>query len=351
MRMTGHRRRGTTMIEVLMTVSVICMVLSLCVPAVHMARESARRASCASNLKQLGTALHNFHSAHTYLPSSVNPSVPLSAGNAPQPPSISWETFALPYFESQWLYDRLDQTQNWSSMTPSTQFITPNAQLVCTRLSIFECPSAPLPAQHFDGDPQLNPWQAIAAPTDYATVTQVNPQLAALTDSAGNPLIDGAGVGIMPQNTRPSFDQVLDGLSNTILLVESAGRPQLWRRGGVAIGAPPAHMVNGGGWCRPASDIGLSGASLDGTTSPGPYPMNCTNGVDVGGQPYPYPAFTDANRVVSGSGQVYAFHTGGSYVLFADGSVKFVRETVSIRIFADLITRAGGETAGPDDLD
>lgn len=341
------KRCGISLVEVLTAISVVGVLLLLCLPALNAARDASRRSQCANNLKQLGTALHNFHSAHTCLPSSINPPVQVSSGNLPRPPSISWATLALPYFETQWLYDKYDQTQNWSSDTPASRFITPNAELVGTRLSIFECPSAPAAGQHLDGDPQASPWTPFAAPTDYATVTQVEPPLAALLGTAPGAATNS---GIMPQNSRPTFDHASDGLSNTILLVESAGRPQVWRRHGVSVGAPPAQLVNGGGWCRPASDIGLAGSSLDGSVSPGGCPMNCTNGIDVGSQPFPYPAFTDANNVVSGTGEVYSFHPGGSNVLFADGAVKFVRQDVALQIFAALVTRAGGEVAAPDDL-
>jgi prepilin-type N-terminal cleavage/methylation domain-containing protein/prepilin-type processing-associated H-X9-DG protein len=352
MRNGTNLRRAFTVVELLTVISIVGILLSLLLPAVQYAREAGRRAQCANNLKQLGIALHNFHSAHGYLPSSVNPPVPVSSGPVPppEPVSISWVTFALPYFESQWLYDKIDQSQNWSSSIPAATYVAPNSQMAGTRLSVFECPSSPAPSTHFDGDPQLAPWQAIAAPIDYATITQVEAILAVYTDGAGNTLVDTAGPGIMPQNSKPNFDQVLDGLSNTILLVESAGRPQVWQRR-TAEGTVPTNMVNGGGWCRPASDFGLNGSSPDGTTLPGPCAINCTNGADVYGQSYPYPAFTDANGIVSGSGETYAFHSAGANVLFGDGTVVFLRENADIRVFARLVTRAGGETAAPCDLE
>ncbi len=355
MRYDVKLRRAFTLLELLTVVSIVGVLLSLLLPAVYSAREAGRSAQCAFNLKQIGIALHNFHSAHGYLPSSINPPMPVANGGAAQtsktqPPSISWVTFALPYFESQWLYDTIDQSQDWTSSVPSATFVAPNSQMAGTRLNVFECPSSPTPSTHFDGDPQAEPWQAIAAPIDYATITQVTAQLAAFTDASGNTIVDTAGPGMMPQNTKPNFDQVLDGLSNTILLVESAGRPQVWQRRTVA-GTVPTNMVNGGGWCRPASDFGLDGSSQDGTTVPGPCAINCTNGADVYGQSYPYPAFTDANGIVSGSGETYSFHNSGANVLFGDGSVVFLRDTADIRVFARLVTRAGGETAAPSDLE
>ena len=81
--------------------------------------------------------------------------------------------------------------------------------------------------------------------------------------------------GILPQNTTPSFAQVTDGLSDTVLFAESAGRPYLYQRGvqqpGYVAGPPPTGVqVNGGGWARPASDMTLWGRSMTARWSAGP---------------------------------------------------------------------------------
>jgi prepilin-type processing-associated H-X9-DG protein len=110
---------------------------------------------------------------------------------------------------------------------------------------------------------------------------------------------------------------VTDGMSNTLLLVESAGRPTLWRRS-QPIGDPynttnPVR-VNGGGWARAASDFDLKGSSSDGSVFPGSCAINCTNGDDIGNN-YPDPVYG-----TNGTGETYAFHAGGANVLFGDGS-------------------------------
>jgi prepilin-type processing-associated H-X9-DG protein len=105
----------------------------------------------------------------------------------------------------------------------------------------------------------------------------------------------------------------------------------------------PQVRVNGGGWCRPASDFELKGATADGATLPGPVAINATNGEDVQNQ-YPHPIYGTL-----GTGETYSFHTGGANVAFGDGSVRLIRATIPIRTFARLATRAGGEVTA--DLD
>ena len=104
----------------------------------------------------------------------------------------------------------------------------------------------------------------------------------------------------MQKNAKPRLADVRDGLSNTILLAESAGRPWLWTKvngklvkvtntdgdigssSETATGAITHDRVNGGGWSRPASDISLLGSDPSGTYFPGYY-INRTNGVSVSG--------------------------------------------------------------------
>lgn len=142
-------------------------------------------------------------------------------------------------------------------------------------------------------------------------------------------------VDLLEQSMALYFnDDVKDGLTTTIMLAESAGRPALFR-GGKQVGNLPQHIVAGGGWMRPASDFSIDGSSYDGTTLPGPCPMNCTNGDDEGGparEPYPY-------YVTQGTGEAYSFHPGGANFVFGDGAVHFIHESISIRDLGRLVTR------------
>lgn len=71
--------------------------------------------------------------------------------------------------------------------------------------------------------------------------------------------------------------------------------------------------------------------------------INATNGEDFGPTPFPHPYYG-----TEGSAEIYAFHPGGANVLFADGSARFLKETILIRVLAALVTRAGGEVLSND---
>src|SRR5437764_3262794 len=91
--------RGFTLIELLVVIAIIGVLIGLLLPAVQAAREAARRSQCSNNLKQLGLGFHNFHDAFGSLPSSLRP---------PSGVRVSWETYLLPFFEQQSLYDKID---------------------------------------------------------------------------------------------------------------------------------------------------------------------------------------------------------------------------------------------------
>ena len=326
-----RKQKAFTLIELLVVITIIGMLVALLLPAVQMAREAGRRSQCQNSLKQLGLAVHNFSNTYGKLPSSVRP-----AGTTPLP-RIAGLTLLLPFLEQQTFYDKYDQTQNWSAPI--------NAHVVKAIIPTFICPSSTDPTR-LDGVPEALPWTAtVAAPTDYSPTIGVDQRLAdhGLVDVGGR-----TGAGILTKNGSPRLADVTDGLSNTILYAESAGRPYVYRRG-VRIGDLPADYVNGGGWCRPASDFSVDGASADGTQvgaltdTDVLYAVNRTNGQDVAGtyvSPAGYPYYG-----TEGTGEVYAFHPGGANIAFGDGSVRLIDEKIGIREFAQLVTRAGHEEA------
>ena len=133
--------------------------------------------------------------------------------------------------------------------------------------------------------------------------------------------------------------QATDGLSNTLRVMESAGRPNIYQLGKlVSAGtAPPSPYTNGGesSICRPASDIDFLPATPDGTSYPGTCAINCTNG-------FAYPGTTGPFGT-EGSGAPYSFHTGGINAVFGDGSVHFIQQSIDVVTFASLVTLSNGE--------
>jgi prepilin-type N-terminal cleavage/methylation domain-containing protein len=311
-------RRGFTLIELLVVIAIIAILVGLLVPAVQKVRDAAARIQCANNLKQLGLALHNYHDTNSAFPTSVRP------GGFTSSPRVSWTIAALPYIEQDNLRQRYDTTTNWDSPV--------NLPLTSLPVKIFQCPGAPNSARK-DGDPQINQWDLVAV-TDYAASTGV----AAYATNV-NPT-GAVQPGILQKNTSVKMADVTDGLSNTILIVESAGRPQIYRRR-TAYGSVPAQKVNGGGWARPASDFTFQTSTPDGVSFPGSCAVNCTNGFD-------YPTYNMAPFGTEGTAEPYSFHAGVINVLLGDGSVRTVSSGISVATFAALITRSGGEVIGSD---
>ena len=98
--------------------------------------------------------------------------------------------------------------------------------------------------------------------------------------------------------------------------------------------------MNGGGWCRPASDFAFKGAAADGSAvgSNAVQAINVTNGESVETATFKGPEYGS-----EGTSDPYSFHPGLVNVLMGDGSVRSVNDSVEIRVFAAMVTRAGGE--------
>src|SRR5262249_42499707 len=166
-------------------------------------------------------------------------------------------------------------------------------------------------------------WAPSIATGDYAGVYGIDPAL------VQQGFIEAAAPGIVSKTDKVRLTDVTDGLSNTIHLTESAGKPDLYQAGKV-VGLAPNPHVQGGGWCRPASEVPYV-IGLDSTgTAAGTQGINAANGFEV--TAYPDPKF-----VTDGTGQIYGFHSGGVNALFGDGSVRFIRQSISIRTLAALI--------------
>lgn len=347
-------RRGFTLVELLVVIAIIGTLVGLLLPAVQAAREAANRSNCGNNLKQIGLAIHGFHDSRRRLP---------SGGRPPDAATVRCGVFVylLPWLEEKNKWDAYDTSVNWGHAR--------NLPVTGSKVAVYECPSSPRGAQ-LDHNPDgfngaTGPWNPSGATPaqqngiveigDYGASLGIDPRLpssvpasiasqivpsAALTSTASRPTN-----GMLPKNARVGFKDVTDGLSKTIAVLESAGRPFVWRNGrrvSAVLFGPGAAHTNGGGWCRPASDILFAGSNDAGTVIPGPA-INRTNGHDHGSESYGPSGF--AIYGTEGSSQPYSFHPGGLQVTLGDGSVRMVADTVGIEVFAAAITRdgAGGE--------
>ena len=349
-----RRRGGFTLVELLVVIAIIATLVGLLLPAVQSARESARRSSCQNNLKQQGLAIHTYHDARNRVP---------SGGRPPDASTVRCGVFVymLPYLDKKSLWDRYDTSVTWSDPK--------NLPVVSTRVGEFECPSAPRHSNQLDHNPDGTTGfgTGIVAVGDYGASLGIDPRLPGTV--SGNVTISGSSVarstliipspsmtsgtggltnGMLPKNAKVTFQDVSDGLSNTIAIFESGGRPFVYRRGSQVSAQLSTAHTNAGGWCRPASDILFVGSNSDGTIvggTPGGF-LNRTNGYDhaseaYGSTGYPAPYGTE------GSSQPYAFHPGGLQIVLGDGAVKYVDEGISTEVLSALITRNGGSKELP----
>ncbi|HZW30096.1 MAG TPA: DUF1559 domain-containing protein [Isosphaeraceae bacterium] len=360
--MGSRTRGGFTLIELLVVIAIIAVLIALLLPAVQSAREAARRAQCVNNLKQIGLAVHNYHSAINSLP----------WGDGPWWIEWSAHTLLLPYIEQGPIYNAI----NFVDTQPFGQTPMPNDNPANTTaeyrvISGFLCPSDQDRLTSPDGHNNYMANSGSAPNCDYGG----NAWAPSWNEPAAGPFIYSSnGVDTGPPGFGGSFVNIAgitDGTSNTAAFSERVK----------AIGS----TINPG--TSAPFDPGIPTASLSvppavpntqeatpqayyqicKATPPTPAPNNqdqaSVNGNDdnisgstwVTGQPVNtrYIHVMPPNTWSCRSGLQIAHvasshHPGGVNVLFCDGSVKFIKATVNIQTWWAVGSRAGGEVLSSD---
>jgi prepilin-type N-terminal cleavage/methylation domain-containing protein len=278
------RKSAFTLVELLVVIAIIGILVSLLLPAVQAAREAARRCSCLNNLTQLGLALHNYEFQFESFP----PGVTDAKGPIRSEPignHISWIVKILPYMEEVALSRHLDQTAG--------AYAAVNAPVRANEIPVLFCPS--------DNGESINEAKSIAG-TSYAGCHH----------DVEAP-IDADNHGLLFLNSQIRFADISDGSSKTILLGEAL--------------LPKDYL----GW------ISGTRATLRNTSSinlPGPNFTLSRTGQKDGVEEKLSPLFV---------GGFSSLHPGGAQFDFADGSTRFVADTIDPNLLRLLGNRADGE--------
>ena len=317
----GSRRsttRGFTLIELLVVIAIVAVLVALILPAVQQAREAARRTQCKNNLKQIGLGLFEYHNTNRNLPpgwGGVKHGRPATDGYN----GWGWASMILPQIEEQSLFRSIDFT---SAMVDPV-----NAPARLRRLSVFRCPSDTAPDTWTLGGEMTGSVAAkwkdsdasrffcpLCLPPDY--VFDVTLPIANYIGSFGTMELDACeemptgqtyrSDGVFFHNSSVRLRDVFDGVSNTIFIGE--------RRTDTVLGWYST-------WTGVVPRGDESHARILGVADHTPN--------------HPSAHFEDYS----------SWHSSGVHILFGDGRVRFLSNSVDETVFHALATRSGNEQA------
>jgi prepilin-type N-terminal cleavage/methylation domain-containing protein/prepilin-type processing-associated H-X9-DG protein len=363
-----RRSSAFTLIELLVVIAIIAVLIGLLLPAVQKVREAAARIKCENNLKQVGLAAHNYHDANGKFPPAVQiaripPQGEQNMLSAYRSPGFgpNWAVLMLPFMEQDALYRSVDVGS--FTRTNGVDFLTWRA-IRTTTIPIMLCPSDPnntTPFQLNGGNWARGNVAANAGPGWLNQSTDGNSGTGGAHPTGNPPAVTLDG-GAMPVGTKAggifcvNWGATLpaitasDGTSNTIMFNEvRAGINENDRRGVWAMGLAGCSVTAGNavGDCLTPNDTAefsddIEDCSLARSTAGLP-PRDGMGGLKIGcsndNLPHNWPNW---------QGQARSLHAGGVNACFCDGSVRFIKDSITATAWWALLARDDGTTVDPN---
>jgi prepilin-type N-terminal cleavage/methylation domain-containing protein/prepilin-type processing-associated H-X9-DG protein len=356
-------RSAFTLIELLVVIAIIAVLISLLLPAVQSAREAARRAQCTNNLKQMGLALHNYESSNgCFPPSGESTNFTITPFAKTQFVDGGWSALAriLPFMEGGSSFNALNFNVDYNEATGM------NFTGCSTVVSVYICPSSVRqPDGGTDGvdpnDPITQLYGRGYGMDDYGPTCYTD------IDPLGRIGADGNTYPATPYRNKASradgllhvgktrISEITDGTSNTIAIGEDAGRDPRFLspytegyydgvnpRPIIGLGPAPVGNVNIARrywrWAEPDTSFGVSGTPNN--------PFRPMYELNAWTNP-PSSGVTFGNNA-GANDELFSYHPSGVNALFGDGSVRFIKNSVSPVALRSLVTLKGGEVLSAD---
>jgi prepilin-type N-terminal cleavage/methylation domain-containing protein/prepilin-type processing-associated H-X9-DG protein len=316
------RRRAFTLVELLVVIAIIGVLVALLVPAVQGSRESARRASCLNNMRQLGLASQHYHDVNKQFPTGAR--LPIDVAGRPTDGVNMWVELLL-YFEQDNLHRWWDYNDNRNNVARGTNAV--QAQVI----EILLCPSDPLPERVVEmtaANAALTPSWALG----FYGMSSYGGNAGKRSIPPGPPP-DYPGIardGIFFIDSSVGLSQVTDGSSKTLLFGERFHHDPQFDLLQPAVLPGVASMTESGRW----GFVAGSGGAMANVT------LHTAAKINYQTPPGADRPTLEDRRCAFGSG-----HPGGANFAFADGSARFVAEELPLETLQALSTRAGEEVA------